>query len=79
MISGIRSFYKFLLIENIVNDDPTLLIELPRITRKIPTTLELHEIDKMLSVIDLSKLEGHRNKAIIETLYGCGLRVTELV
>lgn len=78
ILSGIRAFYKFLLIENMVVDDPTVLIELPRIVRKLPVSLELPEIDKMLSCIDLSKQEGHRNKAIIETLYGCGLRVTEL-
>ena len=78
IISGIRAFYKFLLLENMVVDDPTLLIELPRIVRKLPVSLELPEIDKMLACIDLSRTEGHRNKAIIETLYGCGLRVTEL-
>ncbi len=79
IISGIRAFYKYLLLEDIVNNDPTELIEMPRLGRKLPVVLSVHEIDKMLDVIDLSTPEGHRNKAIIETLYSCGLRVTELV
>ncbi len=79
IISGLRSFYKYLLLENKVDTDPTELIEMPRIERKLPTILTVQEIDKLISVIDLSKPEGRRNKAIIETLYSCGLRVTELI
>lgn len=78
IISGLRAFYKFLLMENLINDDPTTLIEAPRIGRKLPDTLELHEINALIDAIDLSKKEGHRNKAILETLYSCGLRVSEL-
>lgn len=79
IISGIRAFYKYLLLEDEVENDPTELIEMPKLGRKLPAVLNLHEIDRMLAVIDLSLPEGHRNKAIIETLYSCGLRVTELV
>lgn len=78
IISGIRKFYKYLLIENVIDFDPTQLLETPRLKRALPTTLEIHEIDTMLAAIDLSTTEGHRNKAIIATLYSCGLRVTEL-
>lgn len=79
IISGIRAFYKYLLLEDIVDADPTELIEMPKLGRKLPVVLSVQEIDKMLTAIDLSEPEGHRNKAIIETLYSCGLRVTELV
>lgn len=79
IISGIRAFYKYLLLEDIVDADPTELIEMPKLGRKLPVVLSLQEIDKMISAIDLSEPEGHRNKAILETLYSCGLRVTELV
>ncbi len=79
IISGIRAFYKYLLLEDEVENDPTELIEMPKLGRKLPAVLNLHEIDRMLAVIDLSLPEGHRNKALIETLYSCGLRVTELV
>lgn len=79
IISGIRAFYKYLLLEDEVDTDPTELIELPKLGRKLPTVLNLQEIDRMLTAIDLSLPEGHRNKAIIETLYSCGLRVSELV
>lgn len=79
MISGLRAFYKYLLIENIVKTDPTELLDLPKIGLKLPVVLDINEIDKILSEIDLSKPEGRRNKAIIETLYGCGLRVSELI
>lgn len=78
MISGIRSFYKFLLLENIVSHDPTRLLDMPRIGRKLPDTLSVVEINKIIDSIDLSTQEGERNKAILETLYGCGLRVSEL-
>lgn len=79
IISGIRAFYKYLLLEDEVENDPTELIEMPKLGRKLPAVLNLHEIDRMLSAIDLSLPEGHRNKAMIETLYSCGLRVSELV
>lgn len=79
IISGIRAFYKYLLLEDLVDNDPTELIEMPKLGRKLPTVLSVHEIDKMLGAIDMSQPEGHRNKAIIETLYSCGLRVSELV
>jgi len=79
IISGIRAFYKYLLLENLINDDPTQLLDMPRIGRKLPEFLTITEIEKLIFAIDLSKPEGERNKAILETLYGCGLRVSELV
>ena len=79
IISGIRSFYSYMIIEDILRDDPTELLELPRLGRKLPEVLSIEEIDALKDAIDLSKPEGHRNKAIIETLYSCGLRVSELV
>jgi len=78
IISGIRAFYKYLLIEDILDDDPAQLLELPKITRKLPDTLSADEIEQIIAATDLSKPEGERNKAIIEMLYGCGLRVSEL-
>jgi integrase/recombinase XerD len=78
-LSGVRAFYKFLLIEGEINENPASLIESPKIGLKLPEVLSVEEIDRMIDQIDLSKQEGHRNKAIIETLYGCGLRVSELV
>ncbi|MFB6342781.1 site-specific tyrosine recombinase XerD [Saccharicrinis sp. FJH62] len=79
IISGIKSFYKFLVLEKVIDDNPTALIEGPRTGRKLPDVLSLDEIDSMIAAIDLSKPEGQRNKAILETLYGCGLRVSELI
>lgn len=79
MISGIRSFFKYCLTEEITATDPAALLESPKQQRKLPDTLSYEEIEKVISVIDLSKPEGERNKAIIETLYSCGLRVSELV
>ncbi|MCX6234216.1 MAG: site-specific tyrosine recombinase XerD [Bacteroidetes bacterium] len=79
IISGIRGFYKYLLLEDIIRNDPTELIQSPRIGRKLPDVLSTDEIDRIIKEIDLSTPEGMRNKAIIETLYGCGLRVSELV
>ena len=79
IISGIKAFYKFLLLEDLLEDNPTLLLETPRLASKLPTVLSIEEIDLLISAIDLSKPEGHRNKAMIETLYSCGLRVSELV
>lgn len=77
--SGIKSFFKYLLFEREIKIDPTQLLETPRLGRKLPDTLDLHEIDKLLVAIDHSKPEGARNRAILETLYSCGLRVSELV
>ena len=78
-LSGVRAFYKYLLIEGEIDENPSSLIESPKIGLKLPEVLSVAEIDRMIEQIDLSKPEGHRNKAIIETLYGCGLRVSELV
>ncbi len=79
ILSGIRSFYKYLLIEDKIQNDPTELVEFPKIGRKLPDVLSVIEIDELEAAIDLSKPEGHRNKAMIETMYSCGLRVSELV
>ena len=79
MISGLKAFFKYLLIEDLIELDPTALIESPVIGRKLPEVLSIKEIEILLAAIDLSKPEGQRNKAILETLYGCGLRVSELI
>ena len=79
VLSGIRAFFRFLLIEGEIEENPASLIESPKIGLKLPEVLSVMEIDRMIEEIDLSKAEGPRNKAIIETLYGCGLRVSELV
>ncbi len=79
VISGIKAFFKYLLIEKYIEKDPTELLESPRIGRKLPQVLTLGEIDQIISAIDLSQPEGQRNKAIVETLYSCGLRVSELI
>ncbi len=79
ILSGIRSFFRFLLIEGEISENPASLIESPKLGLKLPEVLSVNEIDRMIEAIDLSKPEGHRNKAIIETIYGCGLRVSELV
>ncbi|MEZ5104045.1 MAG: site-specific tyrosine recombinase XerD [Draconibacterium sp.] len=78
-ISGIKSFYKYLLVEGIITSDPTALLESPKIGRKLPDVLSMEEIDSLIDSVDLSKSEGQRNKAMLETLYSCGLRVSELV
>jgi integrase/recombinase XerD len=78
IISGLRSFFDFLILENLRDDNPTTLIEAPKTGRKLPDTLALEEIDLLIANIDLSKAEGERNRAILELLYACGLRVTEL-
>lgn len=79
IISGIKQFYKYLVVEDILKDSPAELIEAPKIGRHLPSVLSLDEIDAIKGAIDLSKPEGHRNCAIIETMYSCGLRVSELV
>ncbi|MCK9299866.1 MAG: site-specific tyrosine recombinase XerD [Bacteroidales bacterium] len=78
ILSGIKSFYGFLLIEDYISADPTELIETPRLGKKLPEVLSVTEIDSLLAGIDLSRKEGQRNKAMLETLYSCGLRVSEL-
>lgn len=79
VISGIKSFYKYLLIEEKVDRDPTALLEAPKVGRKLPVILTVEEIDAIINAIDTKKSEGQRNKAILETLYSCGLRVSELI
>lgn len=79
IISGIRSFYKYLLIEQLITIDPSTLLEAPKTRRKLPDTLSFEEIETLIGAIDLSSPEGTRNKAILETMYSCGLRVSELV
>lgn len=79
IISGLRQFYKYCLIEQISTKDPTALLEAPKLKRTLPDTLSYEEIENIINEIDLSKPEGGRNKAIIETMYSCGLRVSEVV
>lgn len=79
MISGIKQFFLFLLLEDVLKQDPSELLEMPQIGRKLPEVLDMEEIDQLIAAIDLSKNEGHRNRAMLETLYSCGLRVSELV
>jgi integrase/recombinase XerD len=79
MISGIRSFFKYCVQESLVKQDPTLLMETPKLRRTLPDFLSVEEIDRIIEAIDLSKPEGERNRAILETMYSCGLRVSELV
>lgn len=79
IISGVKQFYGFLLLEDVLLDDPSELLEMPKIGRKLPEVLTIEEIDLLISTVDMSKAEGHRNRAILETLYSCGLRVSELV
>ncbi|MEN9988801.1 MAG: hypothetical protein RLZZ585_1840 [Bacteroidota bacterium] len=79
IISGIKQFYGFLILENLTKVDPSELLEQPKLGRKLPEVLTIEEIDALLAAIDLSKNEGHRNRAMLETLYSCGLRVSELV
>mgnify|MGYP001162427330 FL=1 len=78
IISGLKSFFNYLIFEDYRKDNPTDLIEAPKIGRKLPETISIEEIDELIAAIDLTKTEGERNRAIIETLYGCGLRVSEL-
>lgn len=79
IISGIKAFFKYLVLEDVIREDPTELLEAPRLSRKLPTVLSIEEVNSIISEIDLSKNEGQRNKAMLETLYGSGLRVSELV
>lgn len=79
IISGLKSFFSYLIFEDFRNDNPLELIESPKTGRKLPDTLAVEEIDALISAIDLSSNEGERNRALLETMYGCGLRVSELV
>ena len=79
VISGIKAFFSYIMFEEIIEVNPTALLETPKIGKKLPIVLSVEEIDRLLAAIDLSKPEGQRNKAMLETLYSCGLRVTELI
>ena len=79
ILSGLKSFFNYLIFEDYRKTTPLELIEVPKIGRKLPDTLSLQEIDKLIAAIDLSKEEGERNRAMLETLYSCGLRVSELI
>lgn len=79
MISGLRAFYKYLLLEDLLQNDPTLFLEMPKQARKLPEVLGLDEINAMIGQIDMSKPMGHRDKAMLETLFSSGLRVSELI
>ena len=79
ILSGIKAFFKYLILEDVISNDPSNLIEGPKKGLKLPDTLSTEEIDQIINAIDLSQPQGQRNKAIIETLYGCGLRVSELI
>ena len=79
IISGIKAYYKYLIMEDYIKFNPTELIESPKIGLKLPDTLSLIEIDKLIAAVDLSNSQGERNRAILETLYSCGLRVSELI
>jgi len=79
VISGIKSYFGFLLIEELITTDPTEDLEPPKLSRKLPDVLHLHEINQITAAIDLSKAEGIRSRAMLEVLYGCGLRVTEMI
>lgn len=78
ILSGIKAYFKFLKVDEIIDNNPAQLIETPRTRRKLPVVLDVEEIDEIIAALDMSKPQSQRNKAIIETLYGCGLRVSEL-
>ncbi|QEH42367.1 site-specific tyrosine recombinase XerD [Chitinophaga sp. XS-30] len=79
IVSGIKGFFRFLLMQDMIPADPTQLLEAPKTSRKLPDFLSFEEIELLIGQIDLSKAEGHRNKAILETMYSCGLRVSEVI
>ena len=79
LVSGIKAFYKFMLLDDSIETDPTSLLEIPRIGRKLPEVLSIDEIERLFSEIDMSSPAGRRNRAMLEVLYGCGLRVSELI
>ncbi len=78
VLSGVKAFFKYLILENVIQSDPAALLESPKLNRKLPDTLNINDINSLIAAIDLSKPEGMRNKAMLEVLYGCGLRVSEL-
>lgn len=78
VLSGLKAFFKFLHLEDVIKKDPAALLESPKLSRKLPDTLSIHDINTLIAALDLSKPEGMRNKAMLEVLYGCGLRVSEL-
>jgi len=79
IVSGLKSFFRYMKLEGYIDENPAILLEKPRTGRHLPEVLTVEEIDAMISCIDMSTMEGRRNRAIIETMYGCGLRVSELV
>ena len=79
ILSGVKSFFKYLLIHDIIESDPSELIETPKLSRKLPTVLSPEEIDQLIEAVDLDSETGYRNRSILETLYGCGMRVSELI
>lgn len=79
LVSSIKSFYRYLIFEGVIKEDPSVLLESPKIGKHLPDVLSVEEIDKIVASIDMNKAEGQRNRAILETLYGCGLRVSELI
>lgn len=79
IISGVKQFYGFLILERMISQDPSELLEQPKLGRKLPEVLDIEEIDALIAAVDVSKAEGHRNRAMLETLYSCGIRVSELV
>ena len=79
IVSGIKAFYRFLVYDGILQDDPTALLDAPKIGLHLPDVLSVPEIEAIINVIDLSTPEGHRNRALVEVMYGCGLRVSEVV
>ena len=79
ILSGVKGFFRYLMLDDVVVNDPTELLLGPKIGRKLPTVLSIEEVDLIIGAVDLSKAEGQRNRAILETLYSCGLRVSELV
>ncbi len=78
ILSGLKAFFRYLLLEEVIKTDPSALVESPRLRRKLPDTLSIQDINSLIGAIDLSRPEGMRNKAMLEVLYGCGLRVSEL-
>ncbi len=79
IVSGVRAFFRYLLLEDAISTDPSASLETPRTGQKLPVVLTVDEIDRIIAIIDMSRPESQRNRAIIETLYGCGLRVSELI
>lgn len=79
IVSGVRAFFRFLVMENAMESNPALLIDSPKLPLRLPTVLSVPEVESIINAVDLSELEGHRNRAVLEVLYGCGLRVSELV